>query len=502
MTDPSPRAFAARTARLLAWLSLAPLALGLLRLFDPLPLGTDGAMPVAWLAPGVAAALAVAGAAAALVALVPALQGDGSVSHALDAAAAGSVAAAAGMVALSGPAASSALPSLGLAAALLAAALPLLTASLVGAVALSSRRRRAVATVAVFAWIEVAPLAGILTGGAPAAVSATAGAAALLLVVTAGAQVVAGNLPRAGWMLGLATSAAVLAAARPGSADALPGLATAGAALVAMAIADGADRGARPLPAAPAEAAGAEIDAAVARGTEAAAESDRLARELRGTIAELIASHETVRLQREELERLAEVDPVTRVATRQTVLARLHLEAAEARRYAHPIAVVLIDLDGLCELNARHGLEIGDAILGELALRLRMRIREADTIGRLSGDTFLAILPHTDERGAAIFADAIRDRLTARPVLTNAGSVQMTVSIGITVARAGVTDGDDHELLARAEEALSSARAAGGNRIAFDREHGLARLDGRRRGAAGAEAASPETAPDEGHPGS
>jgi diguanylate cyclase (GGDEF)-like protein len=141
----------------------------------------------------------------------------------------------------------------------------------------------------------------------------------------------------------------------------------------------------------------------------------------------------------------------------------------------------MIDLDGMAALNRGQGIEIGDAILRELGLRLRMRMREADAVGRAAGDRFLVILPHTDERGATVFADAVRTKLTARPIDSSIGPVSVTVSIGITMMHQGDATSED-ELLGRAEEAVASARAAGGNRIAFDRSHGLARLEDRRPG--------------------
>jgi diguanylate cyclase (GGDEF)-like protein len=130
-------------------------------------------------------------------------------------------------------------------------------------------------------------------------------------------------------------------------------------------------------------------------------------------------------------------------------------------------------------LNHDQGLQVGDAILREVALRLRLRVREADALGRIGSDAFLAVLPHTDEGGAATFAQAILDRLMERRFATNRGEIVVSVSIGIALMRAGMTLSDE-ELLAAAEEALASAKAAGGNRIAFDRLHGLARLDERR----------------------
>ena len=140
---------------------------------------------------------------------------------------------------------------------------------------------------------------------------------------------------------------------------------------------------------------------------------------------------------------------------------------------------MLVDIDAFTALNHDHGLEVGDALLREVALRMRLRMREADALGRVGPDAFLAILPHTDERGATARAEALRGRVIDRPLVTGQGEVTVSVSIGIALMRPGMSFSDE-ELLAAAEEALASARAAGGNRIAFDRLHGLARLDERR----------------------
>jgi diguanylate cyclase (GGDEF)-like protein len=216
-------------------------------------------------------------------------------------------------------------------------------------------------------------------------------------------------------------------------------------------------------------------------GSTAAPEEDatRLARELRGTIEELLETRRTIELQRAEIARAAATDPLTGVATRRAILERLRVEAAEARRYTHPLAVLLLDIDGFSGINHDNGLEVGDAVLRELALRLRLRMRAADALGRAGGDSFLAILPHTDERGATVFAEALMRRLSTRPVGSAAGEITVRVSIGVAFVRPGTTMSDE-ELLVAVDEALASAKAGGGNRIAFDRMHGLARLDERR----------------------
>jgi diguanylate cyclase (GGDEF)-like protein len=220
---------------------------------------------------------------------------------------------------------------------------------------------------------------------------------------------------------------------------------------------------------------------AVIRDPGAAPEAERLAVELRFTIEELLRARRTIDLQRGELERSATVDPLTGVASRGAILERLRLEVAQARRYRHPLAVVLLDVDGFGEVNRQHGIGGGDAVLREVALRVRLRVREADALGRAGSDGFLATLPHTDEAGAATFADALRHRLALWPISIGEAMVPVSVSVGVATMRPG-EDLDVDGLLARVEEALDSARTSGGDRIALDRLHGLARLADRHDG--------------------
>lgn len=308
-----------------------------------------------------------------------------------------------------------------------------------------------------------------------------------------GAALVAASAIPGPWIAaGLVTAGlAALAATRPGSIDSLPGLVAIAAGSIAY-VRGGAIH--RPVDVrapmeVPAEDAAADAsETPMDRAAAAAVTSDdavRLARELRGTIEELLHARRTIELQREEIAQAATIDRLTGVATRRAILDRLRIEASEARRYRHPVALVLLDLDDFGRLNRERGMSIGDEVLTEVALRLRLRIRAADALGRVGGDSFLVLLPHTDETGAATFADALRRRLLSRPIDTSAGEVAVGVSIGVAFMRAGMALTDE-ELLATADEALASARAAGGNRIAFDRAHGLIRLEERRTDTQGA----------------
>jgi len=470
---------ASRVARMATWVVLPLAALGILRLFPPLGLPITSTLYASWLTTGTSGLLAVAGLAAALLALGRGFRAEGLLRDFMEGAGLGALAAAAAAAALAGPTSSMAYPPPVLPLGIAATALALLAAEVVPPREVTGRGTRLALATLIFGWVELAPAVGLL--GPPVlllAIGLTAGGATLLAIAAVTAAVGAPETRRSEWLSGLAAGALALGLARPGTADLIPGLL--GLALAAAAAVltrprtqpenDGAMRPVALLPA---------PDGTGVEGVPPQAdEMLRLARELRGTITELLAARQTIELQRVELERAAAVDATTGTATRRAILERLRIEAAEARRYSHPIALVLIDLDGTRGLNRTHGVEIGDEILRELGLRLRLRMREADGIGRLAGDTFLAILPHTDERGVTAFANALRTRLVERPVETRVGPLWVTVSIGITIHRPGGDIRDD-ELLGRAEEALASARAAGGNRIAFDRAHGLARLEER-----------------------
>jgi len=466
--DRSLTATAARAgARLLA--ALLPLAaLGVVRLFPSAFLGT----PFSWVAPGFAGAAAVVAAGAFMAAVVAWLR-DGRPRDLVDAAGLGGLGttfalAAFGLVGVEG-----------LSLGIVVSAVAFADGSTLRGGAVGDRRLAFGALAGLFLLTEGALAVVLLASSSVADAKLTAvlfaGAAVLLAV----AAITALDSPIRATAMGIAASSGlVMALSGTGTPESLIGVGSmAGAvAVLGWSIVARDRMPAAPLLAAPVVLPAAAPSPALEPDLD---ESSRLVRELRGTLTELIAARRTVELQRAEIERVNRADPLTGIAGRVAILERLHAEAAEARRYAHPLAIVLLDIDDFAAFNHDHGLEAGDALLREVALRMRLRVREADALGRLGSDAFLAILPHTDEGGAATFADALRGRIIDRPLELDNGETRVAVSIGIALMRPGMTLTDD-QLLASVEEALASARAAGGNRIAFDRLHGLARLDERR----------------------
>jgi len=445
--------------------ALLPLAaISLIRTFPALQASTPP-----WTAAPIAAAAAVIAGLVLLVAVDAALEA-GWIRDMADLAALGMIATAFAVVALKADG------ILGLGIGITSAGAAFLIGSVVRHRAVAARRGRVAGLIVAFALIE-ASLAVILLAAGWSIPERTApiflAGGALLLAAAA-----AGNLddPARATALGIAASSAGAMAIGPSfAAESVVG--PSGMALAALVLGWRlvSDRPRRATVVDPAPRLLPEPKGAPA-GDPEFDELARLTRELRATLDDLVAARHLIELQRIEIERASSTDPLTGIPGRWPTLDRLRTEAAEARRYAHPVAVVLLDIDQFAGLNHEYGLDVGDEMLRRIALRLRVRMREADAVGRIGADAFLAILPHTDEEGAASFARAVLDRVLERRVMTERGEVTVSLSIGIALMRPGMTLSGD-ELLAAAEEALASAQAAGGNRIAFDRLHGLARID-------------------------
>jgi PAS domain S-box-containing protein len=94
------------------------------------------------------------------------------------------------------------------------------------------------------------------------------------------------------------------------------------------------------------------------------------------------------------IERLAYYDALTNLPNRTLFKDRLQESIALARREAHSVAILFIDLDRFKLINDSLGHSVGDQLLAEVALRLNSQLREVDTLARVGGDEFIIILPH------------------------------------------------------------------------------------------------------------
>jgi len=159
-----------------------------------------------------------------------------------------------------------------------------------------------------------------------------------------------------------------------------------------------------------------------------------------------------------EARRLADIDSLTGLRNRRYFHELLGREIARAKRYERKLSLIVFDLDNFKQINDRVGHLTGDAVLAEVAARVRDVIRESDLAGRVGGDEFGVIMPETALIDAEQLANRIARTVGERPV---GDSHKLFVSAGVAELR---PDDDATELFERADDALYRAKKAGKSR--------------------------------------
>jgi len=192
-------------------------------------------------------------------------------------------------------------------------------------------------------------------------------------------------------------------------------------------------------------------------------DSSELKSRLRAGFRILELQEQLVR-SRDLLQFQATHDAVTGLWSRAAVLGALQKELARAKRQQNSVGVVLADLDYFKQVNDLHGHLAGDAVLRQAAERMRGSLRAYDTIGRYGGEEFLILAPNTDLLGAAAQAERLRLAVAKSPICTPDAPIPLTVSLGVTVSRAGEACTPE-SLIRTADEALYRAKERGRNRV-------------------------------------
>jgi diguanylate cyclase (GGDEF)-like protein len=183
-----------------------------------------------------------------------------------------------------------------------------------------------------------------------------------------------------------------------------------------------------------------------------------------GAISELLTEHRELLRTREQLHELATRDSLTRLLNRGTILERLTQELERARRHAHPIAVILADIDHFKRVNDTYGHQAGDQVLASVSSRIMAAIRPYDLAGRYGGEELIVVLEGVDECGAMQCAERLRDVIAREPFDLTDGEVAVTCSFGV-VASADATSVVADDLIRYADAALYAAKRNGRNRV-------------------------------------
>lgn len=165
----------------------------------------------------------------------------------------------------------------------------------------------------------------------------------------------------------------------------------------------------------------------------------------------------------QELERLSFLDNLTQLANRRFVEMELDSRISEKNRYGASFGIVFMDIDHFKQVNDTYGHDVGDRVLKTVARTFMNTGRPSDLMGRW-GEEFIGILGRVDDEGLRSAAERIRALIEKSPIRQDGRTLQVTVSIGGTLA--GGPDTAD-SIVKRADDLLYQSKENGRNRCTF-----------------------------------
>lgn len=178
----------------------------------------------------------------------------------------------------------------------------------------------------------------------------------------------------------------------------------------------------------------------------------------------LVLAQHRLMAQRDAFQQEALRDPLTGLYNRAAILELLERDLSRARREKMGVGIVMADVDHFKSINDSFGHLAGDAVLREVARRMRSAVRAYDGVGRYGGEEFLLVFPHCDGERTWALAERIRQRVIREPIHDGVREHRVSLSLGLSVD----DEGSRKALLEHvriADEALYLAKAAGRNRI-------------------------------------
>jgi diguanylate cyclase (GGDEF)-like protein/PAS domain S-box-containing protein len=171
-----------------------------------------------------------------------------------------------------------------------------------------------------------------------------------------------------------------------------------------------------------------------------------------------------LKAQQRELDHIAHFDVLTGLPNRVLLADRLRQGMAQAVRRDQQLAVIFLDFDGFKRINDEHGVEAGDLFLMTVAKRVKQSIREGDTLARIGGDEFVAVLHDIDDRTSCLPLLSRLLEAAALPVQLLNVVLRVSASLGVTFYPQ-ILDMDAEQLLRQSEQAMYQAKLAGKNRF-------------------------------------
>lgn len=167
----------------------------------------------------------------------------------------------------------------------------------------------------------------------------------------------------------------------------------------------------------------------------------------------------------EEAQKKAVTDGLTGLVNHAHFQEQLARAVAEARRYGRSLSLLMLDLDDFKAINDTHGHPVGDEVLRRVAQVLRENVRDADLAARYGGEELVMMLPDTDQNGALVLAERIRQRITELTIPDAQGNPIPSVTASIGLSELVGPQDASVQLLQRADQALYAAKHGGKNRV-------------------------------------
>ncbi len=201
-----------------------------------------------------------------------------------------------------------------------------------------------------------------------------------------------------------------------------------------------------------------------ARGHAIERGADGRATRLVGTRQDITRAKQAEQLLREQ----AHTDELTGIHNRRSFLDRAAEAMASGRRHGHAVSLLMIDLDHFKAINDGHGHAGGDAVLRSFVQTARTVMRQSDVFGRIGGEEFAALLPHTGLDGARAIAERLLQQTRGQPAACGVDQVVVySVSVGVAEMGSLAEPNPDElgALMAAADRALYRAKAQGRDRV-------------------------------------
>jgi diguanylate cyclase (GGDEF)-like protein len=183
----------------------------------------------------------------------------------------------------------------------------------------------------------------------------------------------------------------------------------------------------------------------------------------------ILKLEQSLKSANEEIRQLSISDPLTGCYNRSYLNERFSQELRRAKRYSHPLSIVLADIDHFKHVNDTYGHQAGDEVLKAFSSRIVRQIRKkVDWVVRYGGEEFLIVLPETGCEGAHSMAERLRRAVASSSIQINGAQINITASFGGASTKfspKSTQDIDMDKLIFKADEQLYRSKGEGRNRV-------------------------------------